>query len=523
MASSPSQTKDTQVEALEQLNENMMKVEISNSAQSCPSASKQTPLNGATNNKTNMYMATASFTTACTELTLANFAKHGRHGFSPRFFAKLMTASPNKAPHQLHVLYVHGSTNIDTKWTCGSRRHQLHHVDSWLLQDQTRCYSLIQASNRVFFNTWTTYWGALGVVIEVNEVCNQPAPTSARKNQRSPRKTNQHSSGTTMQTPSTTKHRKSSPNSSNSKRRSNKRSNKKSSPNKHKPHYSDPNNGRDFYVGGVLVVTEHPLHGPSLLVFHNPTRFNPQDKTKHGGWESPQGKFETSHATILETCRAELFEETAGLIDVTSHCLQHCPFIDLPNSPVVDRNSYKRFYLLRIDGEHNLVQPHDTFSKNHHLLTALSQQKDMVQSGSCSCYLEMDKVAFLPLSELKTSEVGFTEPVCLKTWDSNSGGGRKGACSVVNGYRGDMKEPMECLLWLLKATLVARSLDETGEPRGMTGLEFACSAFESDGTKSASDLQEVSFGQCERTLGSTDLGSLGLCSVAVKRRQSNNE
>ena len=54
---------------------------------------------------------------------------------------------------------------------------------------------------------------------------------------------------------------------------------KKSSPQR-KAHYKDANQ-KEFYVGGTFVVTNHPIHGPSLLVFYNPTRWDPRTKKKN--------------------------------------------------------------------------------------------------------------------------------------------------------------------------------------------------------------------------------------------------
>ena len=155
-----------------------------------------------------------------------------------------------------------------------------------------------------------------------------------------------------------------------------------------------------------------------------------------------------------------------------------------------------------------------------------------MELDDCYCYLEMNKVAILPLKELKESEIGRATPVALKVWDNAP------SSSVVHGYQGTMKEPTKCLLWLLKSSLMARGIDSaTGEPTGMTGLELICSVCKECGecnddndtggsggglgeSKTVATVEcytnRVSFGKSLRCLGDLNLGSIGIESVHVQ-------
>ena len=322
-----------------------------------------------------------------------------------------------------------------------------------------------------------------------------------------------------------------------------KTSKQKKSPSNSSPvrtsHYEDDHK-RWFYVGGVLLVTHHPIHGPSLVVFHNPTRFNPKNRSKPGGWESPQGKYEQHHNHILETCRAELFEETCGLIDVTTEYLATCRYIDLPNSSVKGRNSFKRFYVLRIDHA-SLFSPEVMFETNRKVFQTLSSDKTFSHDNHVECFLEMDKVGFLPLTTVRQAKW----PIVSKnTFEQQCGGKKSDSYATLHGHRGvdkgvgvhgnkKGKKFVPMFLFLLKATLVARGVDPlTGEPNKWTGLELACSAFECYNDKEAEEeskvqhdggicsagvvAHDVSVGPCQRALGGRSLSSLGLRSIRVE-------
>ena len=322
-----------------------------------------------------------------------------------------------------------------------------------------------------------------------------------------------------------------------------KNSKQKKSPSKSSPvrtsHYED-DHSHWFYVGGVLLVTHHPIHGPSLVVFHNPTRFNPKNRSKPGSWESPQGKYEQHHNHILETCRAELFEETAGIIDVTTEYLATCRYIDLPNSSVKGRNSFKRFYVLRIDHA-SLFSPEVMFETNRKVFQTLSSDKTFSRDNHVECFLEMDKVGFLPLTTIRQAKWPI---VSEKTFEQQCGGKKSDSYATLHGHRGvdkgvgvrgnkKGKKFVPMLLFLLKATLVARGIDAlTGEPNKWTGLELACSAFECYNDKEAEEeskvqheggscsagvvAHDVSVGPCQRALGGRSLSSLGLRSIRVE-------
>ena len=139
---------------------------------------------------------------------------------------------------------------------------------------------------------------------------------------------------------------------------------------------------------------------------------------------------------------------------------------------------------------------------------------------------------------LKESEIGRAPPVALKVWDNAP------SSSVVHGYQGTMKEPTNCLLWLLKSSLMARGIDSTtGEPTGMTGLELICSVCqecqecdecnddkvqstrsgggcggrgESKTVAAVECYNRVSFGKSLRCLGDLNLGSIGVESIHVQ-------
>ena len=359
-------------------------------------------------------------------------------------------------------------------------------------------------------------------------------PTTTTNNNNNNKKNNKKSSLKNMLAAQNNSpmHETKTPSHARNKRRS--KHKKSSSSKKNRPKYIDAH-GREFLVGGVFVVTNHPHHGPSLLIFHNP-KINKMTGVARG-WESAQGKYEQKHHHILETCRCELFEESAGLIDVTSEHLNKCPYIDLPNSPVPRRNSYKRFYVLRVDHE-SLLDPQEVFDRNLAILSQLSLER--MELDDCYCYLEMNKVAVLPLKNLKESEIGRATPVALKVWDNAP------SSSVVHGYQGTMKEPTNCLLWLLKSSLMARGNDSTtGEPTGMTGLELICSVCqecdecnddkvqsthadkattggggggrgESKTVAAVECYNRVSFGKSLRCLGDLNLGSIGVESIHVQ-------
>ena len=291
---------------------------------------------------------------------------------------------------------------------------------------------------------------------------------------------------------------------------------KKSSPQR-KAHYTDANQ-KEFYVGGTFVVTNHPIHGPSLLVFYNPTRWDPRTKKKTGSWETPQGKYETTHLDVAETCRAELFEESCGLIDVDSNVFNTCPFINLPNSSVNGRNSYSRFYVIRIDHE-SLFNPHDTFVSNLQIVQE-GADNGSLKDQHVYCYLEMNKVGFLPLQTLLSKK---WKPTKKTTFQEGRG-------AELQGYVGsNSQQTTSMYIWLLKATLIARGIDAKGEPKGQTGLELITSMFDDkkvkakmkdeDGkgeTKTSSSMTiAITYGLSQRVLNTTHLGSIGVKSIHI--------
>lgn len=54
----------------------------------------------------------------------------------------------------------------------------LHYLDSWLAQDGTRCFQLMQTDRFELFDAWTRNWADL-VEFEIVELGAKPAPAGA--------------------------------------------------------------------------------------------------------------------------------------------------------------------------------------------------------------------------------------------------------------------------------------------------------------------------------------------------------
>lgn len=266
-----------------------------------------------------------------------------------------------------------------------------------------------------------------------------------------------------------------------------------------KPFFADPNetNPKHFYVGGVLIVTDHPEHGPSLVVFQHGSKKN---VIRRDSWETPQGKFEKDHQDILETARAELLEESCGLVDIDRDVLSGCEYIDLPNSSIRGKNNYSRFYVVRIDHE-ALVDPQQTFDTNLCLL------KEAEQNGTFDhvhCYLEMNNVGLIALETLNNMNWALEENTTLdlnKTVDD---------LYSVEGFNGSVAS--EFCLWILHKTLVSRGIDSNRDPTGYTGLELSSRMFDSDVIAATTT---ISYEPSRRKLSGTELGDVGLMSIHV--------
>lgn len=132
------------------------------------------------------------------------------------------------------------------------------------------------------------------------------------------------------------------------------------------------------WAGTVLLTTKsinnHDI--PCIILFEN--------IDGNRGYEFTCGTYESRHKNLLETARQELFEETAGLINVSekNNILTHCPMIKTNNSEL---------YFIRID---NIKK--EWF--DHNLKYLKIQSKNL--NYKLKSFTEMNNIIFVPLYEL---------------------------------------------------------------------------------------------------------------------------